>query len=81
MTGIGLIQIGNAGVQAGMEQAQRAAVDISRAGTTSEPAKSEIASLSESSVDVLEAKLQTQASARVLQTGNEMVGSIIDTFS
>ena len=81
MTGIGLIQIGNAGVQAGMEQAQRAAVDISRVGTTSEPAKSEIASLSESSVDLLEAKLQTQASARVMQTGNEMVGSIIDTFS
>lgn len=81
MTGIGLIQIGNAGVQAGMEQAQRAAVDISRVGTTSEPAKSEIASLSESSVDLLEAKLQTQASARVMRTGNEMVGSIIDTFS
>ena len=81
MTGVGLIQLGNAGVQAGIEQAQKAAVDISRVGTTSEPPKSDIASLSESSVDLLEAKLQTQASSRVLQTGNEMVGSIIDTFS
>ncbi len=81
MTGIGIVQLGNAGVQAGLEQAQRAAVDISRVGTNNESPNSDIASLSETSVDLLEAKLQTQASARVLQTGNEIVGSIIDTFS
>ena len=81
MTAIGMVQAGQFGLQAGLEQAQRAALNITQTGTSNDGNRSELASITESSVDLLQAKLQTQASAKVLNTADQMLGSLIDTYS
>ena len=80
MAGISLTQVGSSGIQSGLEQAQRAAQDIARVGTASDPTSS-LASLVESSVDLLEAKNQVQASAKLISAGDEILGTIIDTIA
>lgn len=81
MAGISLTQIGSSGIQTGLEQAQRAALDIARVGITDEDNVSDLGSLTEATVDLLEAKNQVQASAKVVATGDEMLGTIIDTIA
>jgi len=49
-------------------------------GTASDPTSS-LASLVESSVDLLEAKNQVQASAKLISAGDEILGTIIDTIA
>ena len=82
MVGLSLSQIGSSGIQTGLEQAQRAALDIARVGTIdSEADNSALASLTEASVDLLEAKNLVQASAKVVAVGDELLGAIIDTIA
>ncbi|MGB5324022.1 MAG: flagellar biosynthesis protein FlgE [Pseudomonadales bacterium] len=81
MTGISLVQTGISGVQNGLEQAQRAALEIARVGTTGGEQKSELADIASASVDLLEAKNLVQASAKVLNSADEMLGTIIDTIA
>lgn len=82
MAGMSLSQIGSSGIQTGLEQAQRAAMDIARVGTAnSEADNSALASLAESSVDLLEAKNLVQASAKVAAVGDELLGTIINTIA
>ena len=82
MAGISLTQIGSSGIQTGLEQAQQAARDIAKAGTANDnDGDSALASLTEASVDLLEAKNQVQASAKVVATGDELLGTIINTIA
>lgn len=80
-----LPQIGASGIQTGLEQAQRAALDIARVGTTTGTSNSDstssLADLTEASVDLLEAKNQVQASANIVAAGDELIGTIIDTVA
>ena len=79
MSGIGPIQIGTMGIQAGVEQAERAAHEISKIGMVDSKGTSALADLTTASVDLLQAKNQVQASASVILTGDEMLGAIINT--
>ena len=82
MAGISLTQIGSSGIQSGLEQAQRAAQDIARVGLSNgDEQNSSLNSLAESSVDLLQAKNQVQASAQVVNAGDELLGTIIDTIA
>lgn len=79
MTAIGVIQLGSQGVQAGIEQAERAAQEISRHGSIEQGGESALKGLTESSVDLLQAKNQVQASTSVIKAGDDTLGSIINT--
>ncbi len=79
MSGIGPIQLGTLGIQAGVEQAENAAHDISKIGSVENEGDSALADLSDASVDLLRAKNQVQASANVVRTGDDILGSIINT--
>lgn len=81
MTGIPIAQAGFNGLQNGLEQAQRAALEIARVGTSGAGEKSELADIASASVDLLEAKNLVQASAKVLDTAQETLGTIIDTIA
>jgi len=79
MSAIGLVQIGSAGIQAGIEQAERAAHSISQLGTVKDNNNSALNDIAESSVDLLQAKNQVRASAAVIRAADETLGSIINT--
>jgi hypothetical protein len=82
MAGVSLSQIGSSGIQTGLEQAQRAALQIAQAGVSdADRSGSALTSLAEASVDLLEAKNLVQASAKVVATGDELLGTIIDTIA
>ena len=69
-----LLQVGTTAMQAGMQQASQAAAEI--AGV----AKNNDASLSHSVVDLLQAENHVKASAQVVKTANQMMGTMIDIF-
>ncbi len=75
------IQQGHLGVQSGMRRAEEAARDIVKVGTTEIESSSSLNDLAEASVDLLEAKNQVQASAKVVQAGDEMLGTVINTIA
>lgn len=81
MAGLSVSQAGFTGLQNGLEQAQRAALEIARVGTTNGEVKSELADITTASVDLLEAQNLVQASAKVLNTAQETLGTIIDTIA
>jgi len=82
MAGVSLSQIGSSGIQTGLEQAQRAALEIANVGVSdADRSGSALTSLAEASVDLLEAKNLVQASAKVVATGDELLGTIIDTIA
>lgn len=81
MANLSLSQIGSSGIQTGLEQAQRAALDIAKVGTAQSDQGSALASLTEASIDLLEAKNQVQASAKVVATADELLGTVIDTIA
>lgn len=81
MAGLSLSQIGSSGIQTGLEQAQRAALDIAKAGTVQGDQTTALRDLTEASIDLLEAKNQVQASAKIISTADELVGTIIDTIA
>ena len=69
-----LLQVGTTAMQAGMQQAGQAAAEI--AGV----AKNNDASLNHSIVDLLQAENHVKASAQVVKTANQMMGTMIDIF-
>ena len=65
---------GVAGIQKGLNTVSRASAQIAQVGESADPMKE----LTESAVSLLQGKLQVQASAKVLETANKTMGSIID---
>ncbi|MAR92014.1 MAG: hypothetical protein SV765_07985 [Pseudomonadota bacterium] len=65
---------GVAGIQKGLGQMNQASARVAQVGTANDPA----ADLTESVVSLLQGKLQVQASAKVLATASDTIGSIID---
>lgn len=68
-----ILSTGVQGVQAGMQRANRAAGEIARAGTSAEGGD-----LATPIVDLKLSELQVKASAAVIKTADEVVGTLID---
>ena len=62
------------GVQNGFSTVNRAADKIAKVDTSENPS----GDLTESAVSLQQGKLQVQASAKVIETANETIGSLID---
>ncbi|MDG1937536.1 MAG: hypothetical protein P8I62_01580 [Pseudomonadales bacterium] len=69
-----LLQIGAAGMQSGLKQAEKASAEIADALNNDD------VSLITSSIDLLQAENQVKASAQVVKTADQLLGSIIDTM-
>jgi flagellar hook protein FlgE len=69
-----LLQIGATGIQTGFRQAEQAATDIASAVNNDD------AALTHSVVDLLQAENQVKASAQVVKTADQLIGSLIDTM-
>jgi len=70
-----------AGVQGynqGAEQVRQAAVDLSSANN---PNRDKPVNINQSAVELISGNLQAEASAKVIKTANETLGTIIDTFA
>lgn len=79
-----LLQTGSAGVQAGLRQAEQAAGNIARLNTadiTEQKSGGDIQSLTESTVELLEAENQVKASAKLIAVADELLGTVIDTLA
>jgi hypothetical protein len=70
-----VLSAGLQGVQAGLSQANAAAGEIARSGTT---AGSDGADLTTSLVKLKSGELQTKAAAAVVKTADQLVGTLID---
>jgi hypothetical protein len=68
-----ILSTGVQGVQAGMQRANRAAGEIARAGTSEEGGD-----LATPIIDLKLSELQVKASAAVIKTADEVVGTLID---
>jgi len=64
------------GIQKGLDGMRKSASDISRAGATENGLSAE--SLTTAIVELKENQVQVQASARVLKTVDETIGSLFD---
>lgn len=62
------------GVQKGWDTLNKASAQIARVGTSGDP----MADITTGAVGLMQGKLQVQASAKVLETANQTLGSIID---
>lgn len=69
-----VMSTGMQGLQAGLGRANQAAGDIARAGTTSSDGD-----LASSMVDLKVSEQQVKASAAVVKTADDMLGTLIDT--
>lgn len=69
------LSTGLQGLQAGIGRTNQAAGEIARAGTTGE------GDLATSIVDLKIGEQQVKASAAVLRTADEMLGTLIDTLA
>lgn len=65
---------GLTGVQKGWDTLNKASAQIARVGTSGDP----MADITTGAVGLMQGKLQVQASAKVLETANQTLGSIID---
>ncbi len=86
MVSASLLQTGVAGVQAGLQRAERAAADIARvsiesSGDNIAGSNDDIIDIAESAVSLIEAKNQVQASAKVISVADEMLGTLLDTIA
>lgn len=70
-----VLNAGVAGMQSGMHAAQRAASDIARAPVT----QADTPPMTQSMVDLRLAERQVEASAAVVKTADEVLGTMIDT--
>lgn len=74
-----VLNAGLNGLRAGIDTANRAADDIARSVSAEQRIDSEQQpALEESAVNLLRAEQQVQASAEVVQTADEVLGTIID---
>ncbi len=92
-SGPGLLEIGTAGLQEGLRQAEEAARNIVEVGVSDRAtadggsssgagqSQDTTVTLSEAAVDLLQAENQFQAAARLVETADELVGTLIDTIA
>lgn len=76
-----VLQNGVQGVQQGIDGAQRAASDIVRSGTVDGPAGSNSNDVVEAVVDLKLYERSVQASAQVVRTADEVLGTLLDTMA
>lgn len=82
-----LLREGLSGIAAGQQKAERAASSIVSAGiqqsiaVQANESPSTTTNFAEAAVDLLEAKNQVQASAAVIRTADEVLGTLIDTLA
>ena len=73
-----VIQTGLSGVSRGMENLQEIASDIAQVGTVDAEEQNTTIDLTQSMVDLQQQKLATQASAKVVATAEEVLGTLLD---
>lgn len=73
------LQAGLSGISRGLENLQEIASDIAQVGTVRPENLSSTIDLTQSMVDLQQQKLATQASAKVVATAEEVLGTLIDT--
>lgn len=73
------LQVGLSGISRGLENLQEISSDIAQAGTVHPENLSTTIDLTQSMVDLQQQKLATQASAKVVATAEEVLGTLIDT--
>lgn len=73
------LQVGLSGISRGLENLQEISSDIAQAGTVNPENLSTTIDLTQSMVDLQQQKLATQASAKVVATAEEVLGTLIDT--
>jgi flagellar hook protein FlgE len=76
-----LLNTGVAGIQKGLGDANRAAADIAKIGTRSASGEGATSDLTRAVVDLKSSELQVKASAQVVKTADDMLGSLIDTLA
>ncbi len=69
-----ILNNGVMGIQKGFSQLNKASANIAQVSVSEDPMKD----LTDSAVDLLQGKVQVQASAKVLQTASDTIGSLID---
>jgi len=74
----GALYAGVQGYNQGAEQVRQAAVDLSSANN---PNREKPININQSAVELISGNLQAEASARVIKTADETLGTIIDTFA
>ena len=75
-----VISAGFQGVQNGLNSARQAAQDIATATTTpvsSTADQNVVADITQAAVELKISELQVQASAEVIKTGDELIGSLL----
>jgi flagellar hook protein FlgE len=84
----GLLEIGTAGLKDSLRRAEQAASDIASIGVPRasqpkdavEPANATV-DLSEAAVELIVAENQAKASAQLIETADDLLGTIIDTIA
>lgn len=84
----GLLEIGTAGLKDSLRRAEQAASDIASIGVPGaaqpkgsvEPANATV-DLSEAAVELIVAENQAKASAQLIETADDLLGTIIDTIA
>ena len=74
-----VLSAGVRGMQAGVERAQSAASDIARAGTVAPERGDTVTDITEAAVELKVAEQQVVASASVVRTADEVLGTLVDT--
>ena len=76
-----ILQTGLQGVQKGASGAEKAALDIVRSGSDSSVDSVGSNDVTESIVDLQLYERSIEASAQVVKTADEVLGSLLDTFA
>ncbi len=72
------VQIGLSGISRGLENIQDIAADIAQAGTSQADDVNTTTELTQSVVDLKEQELATLASIKVVESGQEVLGTLLD---
>ena len=73
-----VLQIGTTSLQNGIQRANDAAQVIA---TSTESDSSTLDTLTEAQVELISAENQVQAAAQLVRTGDELLGTVIDTLA
>lgn len=69
-----ILNNGVAGIQRGYSQVNQASANIARVSVSEDP----MGDITEAAVGLMQGKVQVEASAKVLQTASDTIGSIIN---
>jgi len=81
MTVNSVLQAGVQGIQRGFDGAEKAATDIVRSGTVDGAAGSNSNDVVEAVVDLKLYQRSVEASAQVVRTADEVLGTLLDTMA